>query len=103
MRRPRPSVSTRPPMSDIDRRRGKYVARWREPSGRQRSKSFDRAGDARRYLTEINRSMDRGVYIDPTSKLTVAGYAESWLASLTADPVTVEHVERKFRVHIIPA
>src|SRR5689334_18177196 len=89
-------------MSDIDRRRGKYVARWREPSGRQRSKSFDRAGDARRYLTEINRSMDRGVYVDPTSRLTLAEYSAGWLAARIIEPTTRETLERKWKLHILP-
>jgi integrase len=91
-------------MGDIDKRRGKFVARWREPDGRQRSKSFDRAGDARHFLTDTEASLNRGVYIDHAAgKLTLTEYSVIWLAGLTFDPVTRMGTETKWRVRILPA
>lgn len=91
-------------MPDIDRRRGRFVARWREPDGRQRSKSFDRAGDARRHLTEVGHKLNAGTYIPPEAgKLTLSEYAASWLAGLTTDALSIEATEMRWRVHILPA
>jgi integrase len=93
-------------MSDVDYRPGRprpWVARWREPSGRQRSKSFKLKGDARRFLTEIDSKLDARAYIPPEAgKLTLREYSESWLASSTADISTRDANEVRWRVHILP-
>jgi integrase len=90
-------------MSDIDRRRGKYVARWRSPDGRQHSKAFGRAGDAKAWLAEVEHSVNRGTYTDPRAgKLTLSEYASTWLASQTTAPTTREGLERRWRLHILP-
>ena len=34
----------------IDRRNGKWIARWRDPDGRQRSKTFTKKSDAAAFL-----------------------------------------------------
>jgi hypothetical protein len=44
---------------------GTYRARWRDPSGRQRSKNFKTKRDAVRFLAEIDASKNKGLYIDP--------------------------------------
>jgi hypothetical protein len=48
-------------MAHIDRRnRGgtiRYVARYIDPTGRERAKSFTRRKDAERYLTEIEAEL----------------------------------------------
>lgn len=90
-------------MSDIDRRRGKYVARWRDPDGRQRSRSFNRAGDARRWLAEVEASLARGVYVDHAAgKLTLGEYAAGWLAAQTCDPSSREALASRWNSHILP-
>lgn len=58
-----------------------WYMRYRDPAGRQRSKSFERKVDAQRYLTNVEASKQTGVYVDPTrTKLTVGEWAERWLA-----------------------
>jgi hypothetical protein len=51
-------------MAHIDRRhRGgtiRYVARYIDPAGRERSKSFTRRADAQKYLTEIEAAKLKG-------------------------------------------
>jgi hypothetical protein len=90
-------------MGSIDRRRGKYIARWRDPDGRQRSESFDRAGDAKRHLSETEAQINRGTWIDPAAgKLTVREYSTTWLAGLASDPLTREGIDARWRTHINP-
>jgi integrase len=56
-------------MVHIDRRnRGgtiRYVARYIDPAGRERSKSFTRRADAQKYLTEIEAAKLKGIWVDP--------------------------------------
>jgi hypothetical protein len=42
---------------------GKYRANWRDPSGRQRAKTFVTKKAARQFLAEIKSSMTRGAYV----------------------------------------
>lgn len=60
---------------------GTWRSRWRDESGRQRAKSFKRKGDAERFLHATVADIDRGVYVASSkSKLTVAAWADEWLA-----------------------
>lgn len=43
-----------------------YVARWRDPSGKERSKSFSREKAAKAHLQEMERAVRRGEYIEPS-------------------------------------
>ena len=56
-------------MAHIDRRnRGgtiRYVARYIDPAGRERSKSFTRRADAQKYLTDIEAAKLKGIWVDP--------------------------------------
>lgn len=80
-----------------------YEARWRDPDGRERSRSFDRKLDAQRFLATVEADKLRGSYIDPDAgKVTLQAFAESWLATQTTDPATVEAVASRLRVHVYP-
>ncbi len=60
---------------------GKFRARWFDPSGVQRSKSFDRERDAVRFLRNVQSDIDRGVYVDDkASKITFGEWAEHYMA-----------------------
>ena len=53
-----------------DSRDGRWLARWRDPAGRQRKKSFDRKVDAQRWLDQLRAEMHRAgipTYIFPES------------------------------------
>lgn len=55
-----------------------YEARWRDPDGRERSRSFDRKLDAQRFLATVEADKLRGSYIDPNAgKVTLQAFAES--------------------------
>lgn len=63
-----------------DRRTGNWRARWVDPSGRERSKSFPRKVDAQRFLSQLEALIHRGEYIDPRAgTITVRDLAEQWI------------------------
>jgi len=53
-------------MGHIERRvwsgKASYRARYRDPSGRERSKSFSRKVDAERWLAEVEHTKTRGMW-----------------------------------------
>ena len=82
----------------------RYVARWRDHLGRQRSKGFHRKGDADRHLATVKTDLARGSYVDPVmGKTTLRAYAADWLATRTSDESTRGRLERELRNHILPA
>lgn len=44
---------------------GNYRANWREPSGRQKAKTFPTKTEAKRFLAGIDSSLSHGLYVDP--------------------------------------
>jgi len=59
----------------------KYRARWRDPDGRLKSKSFSREREALKFLREQEVSVDRGTYIDGrAAKITFAEWTEHYFA-----------------------
>ena len=60
---------------------GAYRARWRDPEGRLKSKSFARERDAERHWRAQEVDVDRGVYADDAGgKVTFAEWAEHCFA-----------------------
>src|SRR4051794_18426024 len=95
-------------MANVEKRRrdGKttWLARWRDPDGRQRKRSFSRRADAERYLTSVQHSVLMGSYIDPAAgKVTFREYAEQWRIAQVHRPTTTAHVETMLRRHAYPA
>jgi integrase len=59
---------------------GKYYARWRDPSGAQKAKTFDRKLDAERFLASVTIDTATGRYVDPRAgRVTVADYVAGWV------------------------
>lgn len=95
-------------MGSIERRLrdGKltWVARWRDPDGRQHKKSFTRKYDAERFLISVESEKQRGTYIGPgEGKVTFGAYAEQWAAIQQHRPATADQVHRHLQGHILPA
>ncbi len=68
-------------MGFVEKRRGRYRARYRDPLGRQRSETFTRKADAERYLREMQVDIERGRWIDPTgADLALGVWAEEFLS-----------------------
>lgn len=66
----------------------RYVSRFRDPRGKQRSRSFRRLTDARKHRRETLVALDRGEWSDPKRQErkveedpTFAEWAEQWLAT----------------------
>lgn len=61
---------------------GRWRARYRGPDGRERSKTFERRVDAQQWLDRVHGDLARGEYVDPweARRVTVASYAEQWMA-----------------------
>lgn len=87
-------------MASVDRVSGKYIARWRDLDGRQRKKTFTRLTDAKRFITSVEASKQRGDYIDVHDTTTVAAYARRWAGSRAHRPSSARRVESLIRNHI---
>jgi hypothetical protein len=82
----------------------RWRARYRDAEGRQRSRSFARKPDARRFLTLVQADLLRGSYVDPgRSRTALSVYADLWLASLSVRPSTRRTYDSHLRTWILPA
>ncbi len=97
-------------MASIEKRQqtagGKITwrAHYRDPAGKQRSKSFDRKVDAQRFLTTVESAKLASAYIDPArSTLTVGTLIDQWLAGkINLKPSTRARYESAIEVHVRP-
>ena len=56
-----------------------YRARYIDPNGQERSKSFSRKVDAERFVATVESGKLQGTWTDPTrGKVTVAAWLETW-------------------------
>lgn len=64
-------------------KQARYVARWRDPQGKQHSKSFKRSSDAKDWLAQVSATMQSGTYMDPgAGKVRFKVWADKWEATL---------------------
>ena len=95
-------------MAHIDRRDRngtvRYVARYVDPTGRERSKSFTRRADAQKYLTEIEAAKLKGTWVDPAHGRTLFGnwHAEWWATTVNLRPKTRTRNAMVFRLYVLP-
>jgi Phage integrase, N-terminal SAM-like domain len=60
----------------------RWVARYFDPDGRRRAKTFDRKVDAQRFQRRIETAKEDGNYVDPArGKITAGVWADKWLAT----------------------
>lgn len=87
-----------------DPRDGKWLARWRDPTGAQRKKSFRRKVDAERFLADLQAELHRGTYLDPAAgKVRFETYAATWTAGLGhLKPSTAMRYREVARNHVVP-
>ncbi len=68
-------------MGYVQKRSGRYRARYRDPVGRMTSKTFARKADAERFLNEMQVDLARGAWIDPRgAEMALADWAEEFLS-----------------------
>ncbi|UJB41662.1 tyrosine-type recombinase/integrase [Streptomyces sp. A1-5] len=106
-KRPKPGEEKCRPHGKVPSRehgRGKrWLARWRDPDGKQQSESFERYEDARQHLTRMLGTVDDGTYIAPKKGDTpLKAVAKQWLENQRFDnPRTYHQYESRVRNHII--
>lgn len=87
-----------------DKSTGSWLARWRDPSGRQRKKSFARKADAQRWLDQMQAERHRGQYVDPRAATVrleeIAGVWETGLIHLKES--TAFRYRGILRLHVLP-
>ncbi len=82
---------------------GSWRANWRDPSGRQRAKTFPTKRDASRFLADIETSKNRGLYVDPAAgKVSVGDYLPTWLAGRHDEITTAARDRSILRTHVVP-
>jgi hypothetical protein len=81
-----------------------YRARYRDPAGRERSKTFTRRVDAERFVVEVEHAKSRGAWVDPTlGRITFAAWLDQWWATTTnLRESTQARDQASLRVHAIP-
>lgn len=88
-------------MPDIDRlASGKWQARWRDDTGRQRKKSFRTKALAIGHLNDVESAKRHGMYIDVTDRTTVAEYARRWIEARPYRRSSRERRDAQLREHI---
>ena len=81
----------------------RWRARYVDPDGIERSKTFDRKQDAERFLATISADVLRGSYLHPDAgRMTFGEFAEQWLAAQTFSEGTREATELRIRLHAVP-
>jgi integrase len=87
----------------VTRRNGRWQARYRDETGGQHARMFDRKIDAQRWEAEELGKMSQGTWIDPRDgRTTFHEYADDWLAMQPLRPTTLLKYEQSLRLNIIP-
>ena len=85
---------------------GRYHVRYTAPTGEvvAAPTTFQRRGEAERYLSRVEADLDRGTWRDPLGeRLTVGEWAETWLESiLHIRPTTREKYVWALERYILP-
>lgn len=83
-----------------------FLVRYRDPSGRQRSRTFSRKSDADRYARAVETDKERGAWHDVTlGRRSFEEWAEQWLADAvtpTKKPSTLAHYRSLLDCHLLP-
>ena len=95
-------------MASVVSRRGpdgspRYDVRYRDPDGRQRSRTFSRKREAADYAATVEADKLRGSYVDRNAgRETFRTYAERWLAAQLFAPGTRAVVRSRLTNHVYP-
>jgi hypothetical protein len=88
-------------MSHIQKRADRrYRARWLDPDGRERSRTFTRKADAERHLAAVEGAKLSGAYVSDANPVTVGQYARQWAATRPHRQTTATRVESLISKHI---
>ncbi|MGH3768766.1 MAG: tyrosine-type recombinase/integrase [Pseudonocardiaceae bacterium] len=77
-----------------------WLARWRDPQGRQRKASFSKKSEAARHAAAMEADSARGMYVDPGDQTTVAQEARAWMMRRAVSERTRSRLASMIRNHI---
>ncbi len=81
----------------------RWRARYLDPDGRERNRSFHTKKLAENFLTEIEHSKLAGSYRDPDAgRVTLRAYAAGWVQAYPEDSSRGEHIRKHLNNHILP-
>ena len=91
-------------MAHIQKRNVRYQARYRDPGGKERTKTFDRKVDAEDFLHDVEVRKRTGEWVSPDRASTnFAEFAGRWLESKKAlKPKTFAGYESLLRTRVLP-
>jgi integrase len=83
---------------------GRWRARYRDSTGKEHARHFDRKVDARAWLDGVTTALRTGTYVDPSEgRVTVGELAEHWLiGKLNLKPTTRARYEDVLSTHVLP-
>jgi len=91
-------------MAHLQKRNGRWQARYRGPDSRERTRTFDRKVDGERWLAAIETEKARGQWVDPAAgRVTFDRWFAEWLAGVTVRPTTRSNYEYIGRCYLSPA
>ncbi|MCU1626089.1 MAG: hypothetical protein JWP64_1038 [Pseudonocardia sp.] len=91
-------------MGFVDRTpEGRYRAYFRDPAGKQRSKTFRTKRDASAFLAEIETTKTRGTYVSPhAGRLAFGEHARRWMATWNTEITTAARDRSVMETHVLP-
>lgn len=86
-------------------RTGRWEARYRDPTGIQRTRTFERRSEAGAFLATVETDMQRGDWVDPAlTRLRLDEWAREWRGTIVhLEPNTLAWYDGMLRVHVLPA
>jgi integrase len=91
-------------MAYIEKRGNSYRVKYDDPkTGRERSRTFTRQGDADRFLTTTKADQIRGTWVDPLlARTPFSVYGAAWRETLKGEPGTLLNIDGRLRNHVLP-
>jgi hypothetical protein len=87
----------------IEKRNGKCRARYRDPLGGQRSKTFTRKADADRFVREQQVEVERGAWIGPRgADIALGEWSEEFSLCRRLSPTTQAAYKRDLDKYVLP-
>ena len=81
----------------------RWRARYLDPDGRERGRSFPTKMLAERFLTEVEHSKLSGTYRDPDAgRISLRKYAAGWVQGYHEDSTRGEQIRGQLNRHIMP-
>ena len=82
---------------------GNWRAYWRDPTGRQTSKTFGTKREAGVFLAQVTAASSTGGYVSPhAGRLSFGDHALRWMASWNNEATTHARDASIMRTHVIP-